>query len=150
MKQLMLLLLMATFAIGVNAQTIVGVWKTIDDKTGKARSHVKIYKGKDGKYYGKIIKLLNRTKEEGDDPYCTKCSKKDYRHNKRVIGMNIMTRMKGGKGLKSASGGKILDPKNGKVYGCNMKLSENGKKLKVRGYLGFSALGRTQTWIRLK
>lgn len=150
MKKLMLLLLMATFAFGVNAQTIVGVWKSIDDETGKAKSHIKVYQGKDGKYYGKVIKLLNRTKEEGDDPYCEECPKKDYRYKKRVIGMNVMTSMKASADLKSASGGKILDPKNGKIYGCNMKLSEDGKELNVRGYLGFAALGRTQTWIRIE
>jgi len=150
MKQIMLLLLMATFAIGVNAQTVVGVWKTIDDKTGKAKSHVKVFKGKDGKYYGKIVKLLNRTKAEGEDPLCVECPKKDYRYNKRVIGMNIMTKMKVSKDMKSANGGRILDPKNGKSYGCKMKLSKDGKKLNVRGFLGFAALGRTQTWIRIK
>jgi uncharacterized protein (DUF2147 family) len=46
------------------------------------------------------------------------------------------------------AGGKILDPKNGKVYGCKMHLEDGGKKLEVRGFIGFSMLGRSQTWER--
>jgi uncharacterized protein (DUF2147 family) len=158
MKKLMVLMAIAVAAFAISASlpvesagtTIVGTWKTIDDETGKARSHVKIYKAKDGKYYGKIEKLLNRTKEEGDDPYCKVCPKDDYRYNKRVIGMSIVSRMKGSSDLKSASGGKILDPKSGKSYKCSMSVADGGKKLNVRGYMGISALGRTQTWIRIK
>lgn len=151
----MLLMTMAAFAIAAslpsqNGTTIVGEWKTIDDETGKARSHVKIFKAKDGLYYGKITKLLNRQPDEDKDPYCTACPKSDYRYNKRVIGMSIVSKMKASKDLKSASGGKILDPKGGKIYGCNMTVTDGGKKMKVRGYLGIAALGRTQTWIRVK
>ena len=45
-------------------------------------------------------------------------------------------------------GGDILDPDNGKVYSCKAKLAEGGKKLVLRGYIGISLLGRSQTWIR--
>ena len=155
MKKLMLLMAMAAFAIAAsvpsqNGTTIVGEWKTIDDETGKARSHVKIYKAKDGLYYGKILKLLNRQPDEDKDPYCTACPKTDYRYNKRVITMNIISKMKASGDIKSANGGSILDPKNGKIYKCNMSVADGGKKLSVRGYLGIPALGRTQTWIRVK
>jgi uncharacterized protein (DUF2147 family) len=158
MKKLMVLMAVAIAAFAISASlpaeqagtTIVGTWKTIDDETGKARSHVKVYKAKDGKYYGKIEKLLNRTKEEGDDPYCKVCPKNDYRYNKRVITMNIVSKMKASSDLKSASGGNILDPKSGKSYKCSMSVKDGGKKLNVRGYMGISALGRTQTWIRIK
>lgn len=154
MKKLMLLVLAAGAFMMISAttasDTIVGKWKTIDDETGKARSIVQIKKAKDGTYFGEIQELLNRTADEDKDPYCTKCKKNDYRYNKRVIGMAIVTKMKASKDLKSASGGKILDPKNGKVYGCSMKVIDGGKKMNVRGFLGISALGRTQTWIRVK
>ena len=164
MKKLMMLMIIgvAAFAISAslpvetslpaeNGDTIVGTWKTIDDETGKARSHVKIYKStKNGLYYGKILKLLNRTADEGKDPYCKVCPKNDYRYNKRVVGMNIITKMKASNGIKSASGGSILDPKSGKIYKCSMTTKEGGKKLSVRGYIGISALGRSQTWIRIK
>ncbi len=45
-------------------------------------------------------------------------------------------------------GGEILDPKNGKIYRAKMKLIEGGRKLEVRGYIGLSLFGRSQTWIR--
>jgi uncharacterized protein (DUF2147 family) len=149
MKNLMLLLMMSAFALNVSAQTIVGKWKSIDDETGKAKSIIKIYKAKDGKYYGKIEKLLNRGADEEKDPYCKVCPKKDYRYNKRVITMNIISKMKASSDAKSADSGTILDPKSGKIYKCSMKVSADGKKLNVRGYIGFSLLGRTQTWIRM-
>ncbi len=158
MKNLMVLMAIAVAAFAISASlpvenagtTIVGTWKTIDDETGNARSHVKVYKAKDGKYYGKIEKLLNRTEGEPADPLCEVCPKDDYRYNKRVITMNIVSKMKASSDLTSASGGFILDPKSGKKYKCSMSVKEGGKKLNVRGYVGISALGRTQTWIRVK
>jgi uncharacterized protein (DUF2147 family) len=154
MKKLIVLMAIAAFTISAslpaeNTTTILGTWKTIDDETGKARSHVRIYKANDGLYYGKIEQLLNRTKEEGTDPYCTACPKGDYRYNQRVIGMSIVSKMKASSDLKSASGGSILDPKSGKIYSCNMSVTDGGKKLNVRGFVGVAALGRTQTWIRI-
>lgn len=146
----MVCLMMAFFAVGAMAQnSIVGTWKTIDDETGDVKSQVQIYKAKDGRYYGKIIKLYRKPNEE-QNPKCTKCPKKDDRYNQPINGMIIVTRMKAASDLKSASSGKILDPKSGKTYGCNMTVQDGGKKLKVRGFLGIAALGRTQTWLRVQ
>ena len=47
-------------------------------------------------------------------------------------------------------GGEILDPKNGKTYSCRLRLKDDGKKLEVRGYIGFSLFGRSQMWLREK
>jgi uncharacterized protein (DUF2147 family) len=44
--------------------------------------------------------------------------------------------------------GTITDPKNGKTYKCTIK-KEGEDKLNVRGYIGFSALGRSQTWYKV-
>lgn len=145
----MLFLMMSAFALNVSAQTIVGSWKSIDDETGEAKSIIKIYKAKNGKYYGKIEELLNRAKGD-EDPYCKECPKKDYRYNKRIITMNIISSMKASSDMKSADSGTILDPKSGKIYKCSMSVSDDGKKLDVRGYIGFSLLGRTQTWIKVE
>ena len=139
--------LIAVFAFSQN--TIVGTWKTIDDVTGLERSTVKVYKAKNGMYYGKILALHNRQPDEDKDPICEVCPKNDYRHNKKVIGMSIITKMEASSDETSASGGKILDPKNGKIYGCTMEIIEGGAKLKVRGFLGIKALGRNQTWVRV-
>jgi len=116
---------------------IVGSWKTIDDKTGEAKSIVRIYKGTDGKYYGKIEKLFNNP-----DKKCEKC--KDENKDKPVLGMVIITDMKE-KGDK-LDGGNILDPENGEKYYATISLEKNGK-LKLRGSLDkLGMLGRNQYW----
>jgi len=122
-----------------------GQWKTIDDETGKVKSIVEISVGTDGKLYGKIIKLFKKP-DEDQDPVCDKCEgdKKD----KKIIGMQIMWELEKDSETEWEDG-HILDPKNGKTYGCEIEVIENGAKLKVRGYLGFSLLGRTQIWLRV-
>lgn len=121
-------------------KTIEGKWKTIDDETGKAKSVVEIYKGKDGKFYGKITKLFREPGEEAN-PKCEECE--GSKKNKPIIGMIIIS------GLQKTSSnmwkrGTILDPANGNVYDCKMWL--DGKNLQVRGYMGISLVGRSQTW----
>lgn len=122
------------------AQSVTGKWKTFDDETGDAKSIVEIYE-KNGKIYGKIIEILEKGKE---DKTCDKCkgSKKD----KPVKGMVIIEGLS--KDGDSWEDGTILDPRNGKEYKCRINL-ENSDKLKVRGYLGVSLLGRTQYWTRI-
>jgi uncharacterized protein (DUF2147 family) len=45
--------------------------------------------------------------------------------------------------------GKILDPKNGKIYHCQMKVIEDGEKLKVFGYIRvLIKIGRSQVWLK--
>ena len=122
-------------------QSILGKWKTIDDITGKEKGVVEIYEHK-GKVYGKIIEIFEVDKKHLK---CDKCEGED--HNKPILGMNII------KGLKKNGdvydGGKIIDPKNGKSYHCKVTL-EGKDKLIVRGYIGISLFGRSQTWIRQK
>ncbi|GAB4415787.1 MAG: DUF2147 domain-containing protein [Bacteroidia bacterium] len=151
-KQLLLLTLLGTIGIlliqPLSAQSPVGVWKTIDDETGKPKSLVQIYE-ENGKYYGKITKLF-REPNEDQDPYCDECDPKDPRYKKRVIGMVILTGLKKESSTKWGDG-EILDPKNGEVYDCYIELVEPNK-LKVRGFIGTwltgSSLGRTQYWHR--
>lgn len=115
---------------------IEGKWKTIDDETGKAKSIVEIFKKSDGKYYGKVVQLLIKPA----DPNCSAC--KDDRKNQPILGMEVIRGLK--KDGNEFDGGTITDPKTGKVYKCSAK--RNGNNLDVRGYVGFSLLGRTQTW----
>jgi len=138
------LVLIALFAIsisGLSAAKVTGVWKTIDDKTGKAKSYVAIWEWK-GKIYGKIKKLLN-TAPGKENPKCEKC--KGRLHNKPVVGMTMIWGLS--KDGNAYEGGYILDPKNGKTYKAKI-WSENPNTLKVRGYIGF--FFRTQTWYRVK
>jgi uncharacterized protein (DUF2147 family) len=119
----------------------VGVWKTIDDKTGQAKSIVEITEEK-GELTGKVREVLQS--DQGPNPICKECE--GERKNQPIAGMTIIWGMK--KDGEEWTGGKILDPKNGKVYGCKMHLEDGGKKLEVRGFIGFSLLGRSQTWER--
>lgn len=124
-----------------NAQDVVGIWKTIDDNTGEAKSHIEIFK-KDGKVYGKIIKILN---PDARDRVCSECEGEDK--NVKILGMNIIKGLK--KDGNEYSGGTITDPENGKIYKSKIWLTEdNPNRLKVRGYVAF--LYRTQEWIRLE
>ncbi len=119
----------------------VGVWKTIDDHTGKPTALIQITET-DGALQGRIIKILQSDK--GPHPICTKCDGK--RKNQPVEGMTILWGLH--KNGHTWNGGHILDPDKGSTYKCNLHTIDNGQKLKVRGYIGFSLLGRTQTWIR--
>ncbi|MDR2224327.1 MAG: DUF2147 domain-containing protein [Flavobacteriaceae bacterium] len=122
----------------INAQSIVGKWKTIDDSTGKEKSIVEIFE-KEGVYFGKVKKLINPSTP---NPKCDNCT--GDQKGKPIEGMIII------KGLtkkgEEYTGGKITDPQSGKEYKCTITL--DGKKLNVRGYVGFSLIGRTQTWLK--
>ncbi len=120
--------------------SVLGNWKTIDDKTHQAKSIVNIY-AKGGKYYGRVTRLF-RKKGEDPNPLCAKC--KGSRKDQPIQGMEVIWGLSQ-KG-EEYSGGSILDPKNGKVYSCKLWLE--GGQLKVRGYLG--VFYRTQTWHRVK
>lgn len=123
------------------SQSILGKWKTIDDVTGKEKGIVEIYEHK-GKIYGKIIDIFEADKKHLK---CDKCQGEEK--GKPILGLNIIKGLvKNGDVYDS---GKIIDPKNGKSYNC--KVSFEGKdKLIVRGFVGISILGRSQTWTRLK
>lgn len=119
---------------------VLGKWKTIDDETSQPKSIVEIFE-RDGKVYGKIVRLF-RDPGEDPDPVCDQCEQDDGRYNKKIIGMEIMREMT--KSGDSFDGGDILDPNNGKVYRCKIWLE--GANLKVRGYWG--PFYRTQTWLK--
>ncbi len=120
----------------------IGLWRTIDDKSGKEKSLVRVSES-NGQLQLTVEKLF---REPGEDPnpLCDKCP--GEKKNKPVIGMQI------GHGLKKNgdtwSGGEILDPQNGKTYRCKVWPEDKGKKLHVRGFIGVLVLGRTQVWIR--
>ena len=122
----------------------VGLWKTIDDKTGKERSVVRIAEN-NGVFEGKVEKIFD---QPDDDPshLCKKCE--GERKDKPIIGMTFLWGLK--KDGDQYGGGEILDPKNGKIYRAKMQLTEGGRKLEVRGYIGLSLFGRSQTWLRLE
>ena len=145
MKSIVLTLALSILSITFSFAQVTGTWKTIDDETGKAKSLVKIYKGKDGKVYGKIIKLFKKPGED-PNPSCTECT--DYRKDKKIIGMVIITGLTRDDEVWEGDDA-ILDPENGKIYDCKIWVDENNNNLlNVRGYIAF--FFRTQTWERVK
>ncbi len=121
----------------------VGRWKTIDDSSGKPRSIVQIWE-RNGTVYG-TIRALFRDPGEDPEPLCDKCD--GFFKNKPVKGMNILWGLK--KEGPQWSGGRILDPENGETYRCWIEVIDGGRRLKVRGFIGFSFIGRTQIWERV-
>ena len=122
-------------------QSVLGKWKTIDDETGKAKSIVEIYE-RSGMIYGKIIDIIDVEKKKS---VCTACTGEEK--NKPIMGLVIIKGLK--KDGKEYNSGKILDPVTGKQYKCFIAL-EGNDKLNVRGYIGVSLFGRTQTWNRVR
>ena len=136
-------LLISALALPVLAQmTPVGVWRTVDDKTGEVSSEVRISDNA-GVLSGRIEKLLR--KDVKQDDVCDKCT--DERKNKPVLGLEIIRSGKKADGKDLWEGGKILDPDNGKDYTLRLTPIDGGKQLQVRGYIAF--LYRTQIWTRV-
>jgi uncharacterized protein (DUF2147 family) len=128
-------------AIASYAASPMGYWKTIDDVTGRPKGIVKI-SGSANDLTGTVVKLF-----PGALTVCNACE--GSLRGKPTLGMTVMYGMQQNTDDPNVwSGGSILDPKSGRVYRCKITVSRDGKTLEVRGYIGFSLLGRSQTWIR--
>ena len=144
-KQFIGALLLSAVSSFSFAEDIIGLWQSIDDKTGAPKALVEIRKEADNTYAGKVVKLTPRA---GYTPKETCVDCPPPYTNKPIIGLDVVTGLKSTDGLNYTSG-RILDPNTGKLYSLKAKLSSNGKRLHLRGYLGISALGRNQIWIRV-
>lgn len=135
---------LSVFSLALSAQheEVTGLWKTIDDETGRVKSVVNIYI-EDGKLYGDVVKLF-RLPDEDPDPICDECDDDDPRKDQKVLGMTIINDMVLDEDDNEWEDGDILDPKNGKVYSCKLWIEDG--KLQVRGYIAF--FYRTQEWLR--
>jgi uncharacterized protein (DUF2147 family) len=122
--------------------TPVGVWQSIDDKTGEAKSQIRIAES-NGALNGRIEKLLR--KDAKQDAVCDECT--DDRKGKPLVGLEIIRGAKKVEGREVWEDGKILDPENGKTYALRLTPIDGGKKLEVRGSV--FGIGRTQTWVRV-
>lgn len=127
--------------LALNAQSIFGEWKTIDDDGKTEKSIFEIYETENGTVEGKVLKLLDPTSKT----HCDKCD--GDKKGKPITGMVLLQDLK--KDGDNYEGGTILDPTTGKVYSCYITLEEPNK-LKVRGYMGFALIGRTQYWYRVE
>lgn len=134
------LALVSSFA-AVAADPLAGTtWRTFDDQTGAPKVLV-TFSETNGQLSGKISqRLAGSTISQ-----CDKCS--GALKGKSLVGLPIINGLKA-KGDKQYGDGEILDPKSGKTYHLNGKLSADSKTLELRGFIGFSLLGRTQVWKR--
>lgn len=137
--------LVLTAALGAAwaQNTPVGKWHTIDEKTKEIKSEVTITEI-GGVLTGKISKLLRKGAKQ--DSICDEC--KDARKDNPILGLEIIRSAKKEEGADIWTGGKILDPENGKEYTLKLTPEDGGKKLAVRGSIG--PFGRTQTWLRVE
>ncbi|HAS45335.1 MAG TPA: DUF2147 domain-containing protein [Microscillaceae bacterium] len=148
MKSFKVALLLALFFISTQSfsQDVVGTWKTLDEKTGKPASYIKVYKNKNGVVFGRIVKILDPQKR---NKRCDKCDTKSNGFAKKgdkIEGMLILRGLT--KDGNEYNGGQIFSPRTNKIYKCYIKL-ENRNKLKVRGYMGSRYMGGTRYWYRL-
>ena len=127
----------------VQAQSIFGKWKTIDDRTGKPKAIIDIYEDDEGLMHGKVVEIV----EEGKENFiCEKCE--GDRKNKPVLGMTIIEDAEHqGEGIYK--GETLFDPQQAMTFRCKIWLNpDNSNELMVRGYLAF--IYRTQTWKRVE
>lgn len=129
-------------ASGADENTPVGRWRTVDDKTGHAKSVVEISET-NGELSGKVVEILESA--YGPDPVCVPCQ--GDRKDKPVKGMTILWGVR--QNADGWTGGNILDPENGKIYDVLLRPLDGGKRLEVHGYLGVTLVGRSQKWERV-
>lgn len=134
--------MLALPAVRADDTSPIGLWKNIDDVSGKPKALIRISENK-GTLEGRIEKLY-RTADQDQNPKCTRCE--GVNKDQPIIGMVFMSGL--AKSGDEYTGGQILDPDNGKVYRSKMTLVDGGKKLNVRGYIGVPMLGRSQVWVR--
>jgi uncharacterized protein (DUF2147 family) len=120
---------------------VVGDWKTIDDGTGREKALVRIEEV-GGELRGRIIKLLDPADLQRPGT-CDKCE--GELRGAPVVGLAILSGMKPA-GDGEWDSGHVLDPESGKTYRCRLRLSDDGQSLNVRGFIGISLFGRSQTW----
>ncbi|MDQ8204582.1 DUF2147 domain-containing protein [Pelagicoccus sp. SDUM812003] len=142
MKRLLPLLFLLIPCAFAN-ESPVGLWRTIDDETGEAKSLVRISRDKDGTLKGVVEQILAPDRR---DRVCEECE--GERRDQPILGMTILWGFKPNK--NKWSGGEILDPNNGKIYSAHLRLRKHGQVLDVRGYIGISLIGRSQLWQRVK
>jgi uncharacterized protein (DUF2147 family) len=152
MSSLKLITASAVLAAGIGLMgawaaepTAVGLWEQVDENTGRAESWFRISE-KNGVYQGNIVKMFPKPGDNTNEPWvCDKCEGEEK--GAPVLGLALIKGMRRD-GLRY-EGGTIMDPRDGQVYRALMNLSSDGKKLEVRGFLGFALFGRSQVWNRL-
>lgn len=138
--------LMALAGMALAAPSPEGVWRTIDDDTGEARSLVDI-QVVDGELRGHIRDIIQSDLPE-DEWYCTECE--GEKQGQPFVGLRILEGLTWDEADNEWNGGTITDPANGRNYQAILTVNESNETLRVRGFIGFSLIGRTQVWERVQ
>ena len=137
---------MAPLSALAQSATPAGLWKTIDDETRQVRSLVRIAET-NGVYTGTVEKIFDP--DIPADATCVACT--DDRKDRQIVGMAIIRNVRiNATDTGVWDGGNIVDPSTGKIYRVKLTPIDKGAKLDVRGYIGMSLFGRTQTWVRVE
>jgi uncharacterized protein (DUF2147 family) len=137
---LIVFLLLASFVFAQKKDDILGKWV---NPSGEGQ--VEIYK-KGDKYFGKLAWLKEPNDEKGKPKVDVKNPSASAR-TKPILGLEILKNFVFEDG--KWTDGSIYDPKTGKTYSCNLNIKENGQ-LNIRGYIGISLIGRSESWKRAK
>lgn len=150
MKRTSIILVIILFIFTVkilcqNAADITGYWLTLDKNTNEPKSQIEIFRNNDGKYYGRIVWLKKPLKN--NQPLKDENNPEEELKNRTILGLQILY------GLEFTDGiwedGKIYDPESGSIYKCKAWFEDNDRNiLYMRGYIGFSLIGRNVQWIR--
>ena len=140
MKRAFLFTLALAASAAFAQTTPVGLWRSIDDKTGEAKAEIRIVD--DG---GVLSGRIEKTLKKDAKPTCEEC--KDERKGQAIQGLEIIRGARKAEGQDVWEQGRILDPENGKEYKLRLAPIDGGQKLQVRGYIG--PFYRTQTWVRV-
>lgn len=126
---------------GAQLDSPVGLWQPLDS-AGKPQGLIRIFEVH-GLYYGRIEPS---SADDDRNARCTRCT--DDRHDQPIIGLLLLRHLKPQNG--EYVGGDILDPDTGRVYSCTLRLTNGGRDAIMRGFLGISLLGRSETWRRVE
>ena len=142
MKTYVIAVVLTQAASAFAQMTPAGLWKTIDENTGQARSLIRIVET-GGIYTGRVEKSLDPNSKPG--ALCDKCP--DDRKDKPIIGLDIIRGIRANRDEPGLfDGGEVVDPESGRIYRFSLKPMEMGAKLRVRGYFG--PFFRSQVWLR--
>ena len=136
-----LISLIVTFT--VQADSAEGRWVSISDVNGEKESVIEIKKSEDGKLQGQIVHLY---REDAKGELCQDCP--EPFKDQPILGLKLMWGLENSGDEGEWSGGEILDPEDGSIYSVKLETSDDGQELELRGYVGISLFGRSQTWLR--
>lgn len=123
------------------ADALLGVWQN-----GEGTGHIKIEKI-GSKYFGKIVWLKEPIDKETGKPKVDKKNPNPAMHTTPILGYRVLRDFVY-QGDKKWEEGLIYDPKKGEDYKCKI-IMINNNTLDVRGFVGISLIGRTDTWKRV-